>query len=336
MRIGVRRTMQIFGTLLTIASGLGSNGIVHAQKAISPVGVDIVVTNQLAQQNQSPRVSRSTLEIKVVGPEVKFDEFPWQVGLLFAVNGKNWQCGGTLISEWYVLTAAHCVDALNEDDYSAIGRVRPASIVVFHGNARFGAGKKLALDNDWGTRIHKYWKSDRRKPMANDAALLKLARPFVGAIRVPLNGGNTLPEIAIVSGWGHFDSVSGVSATLRANAVSIAESATCQAHLDSEMRPYVNETTLCTVDQKRDACSGDSGGPLVIGSRLRPQLVGVVSWGPPLRCSQLGPKGTLVGGYVWSHAIADWVIEQTGDASLVTTIAADPLMPVPVEPQGSR
>ena len=102
------------------------------------------------------------------------------------------------------------------------------------------------------------------------------------------------------------------------------------------MRPYVNETTICTVDEKRDACSGDSGGPLVIGSRVRPQLVGVVSWGPPRKCSQPGPNGTLVGGYAWSHAIADWVIEQTGDASLVTTIAGDPLMPVPVEPQGSR
>ena len=43
----------------------------------------------------------------VGGQETEVNEFPWQVGLV-SRNGKTPWCGGTLISDRHVLTAAHC------------------------------------------------------------------------------------------------------------------------------------------------------------------------------------------------------------------------------------
>lgn len=57
----------------------------------------------------------------VGGKKAKKGEFPWQVGLLYSKfsNKQPW-CGGTLIANDWVLTAAHCIENKTETDFKVI------------------------------------------------------------------------------------------------------------------------------------------------------------------------------------------------------------------------
>ena len=242
-----------------------------------------VVTNELAKEQAGlewlTARDRKDKGYKTIGPPVRASDYPWQVGLLVSANGEKWRCGGILISPQFILTAAHCVDAVSAIDFSVIAKVKPTGINVYHGRDVFGASPPLRLDTNWGTAVHRYWKSDRNKPMAYDAAIIKLEQPLQGITPAPIRSVEISSSSAIVSGWGHFNSEAIPSSVLRAVAVPLKDNAICSAHLDEKDRAMITETTLCTVSVKADACSGDSGGPLVIGSRSNPQTVGIVSWG---------------------------------------------------------
>ena len=61
-----------------------------------------------------------TLEHIVGGRKAKLGEFPYMALLGYDANKngiRQYNCGGSLINEWYVLTAAHCMfNGLNNED----------------------------------------------------------------------------------------------------------------------------------------------------------------------------------------------------------------------------
>jgi secreted trypsin-like serine protease len=215
-------------------------------------------------QAASPRI--------IGGSPIDITAAPWQV--LLRINGTT-QCGGAVIADTWLLTAAHCVSGVGAGQIEAyIGvtdqnrlsrdRLAPVSQVIVHPN--------------WNSSTY-----------SNDLALIGLAAPLafspsVQQVALPLvQDANAWPasgEQATISGWGSTTPSGASSALLRAATVQIL-SAPSEAKCGEYGASYVPGNHVCAGMPQGgvDACQGDSGGPLTVAFNGTPVLAGIVSSG---------------------------------------------------------
>ncbi|RWS20361.1 Chymotrypsin-C precursor-like protein, partial [Leptotrombidium deliense] len=67
--------------------------------------------------------NKETIKARIIGgTEVSNNKYPWMVAVLKKSQSNDWRCGGSLISENAIITAAHCVyDTKAEDIEVLIG-----------------------------------------------------------------------------------------------------------------------------------------------------------------------------------------------------------------------
>ncbi len=233
--------------------------------------------------------SASTTSAAIIGGvAVKIEDFPYQVDL--RVNDTA-NCGGTIISDRYVLTAAHCTFPY------------PGQLNIRVGSATKGKGTNYNVTR--AVEHPKYKEGD----MYYDAAILEISPPIdfgTGVQAIPL--ADVEPAVgtdSVVSGWGTVTPNEPDYATaLQAVHVPIYDHNTCKKD-NAEVHP-VTADMICAgyPDGKKDACQGDSGGPLVTGGKI----VGVVSWGKS--CAQ--PKFPGVYSSVASAEVRSFIKNTTG------------------------
>merc|ERR1711887_16173 len=235
----------------------------------------------------------------VGGHEAQENQWPWQVALFI---DDAWFCGGALISENYVLTAAHCADGASYFDIMAGAH-----------NVRAGSEPHRVEITSYNGWTHPQWDHNT---LANDIALIELPSPlsfneYIKPSCMPMAGDTAdVNGMVTCTGWGKpSDSAGGISPVLRmVEDRPIISNAECNA-----IYGIVGDGVVC-IDTTggKGTCNGDSGGPLNMKAEVTKagqqwKQVGIVSFGASAGCEVGYPAGfTRVEYYL------DWIMSETG------------------------
>ncbi|XP_055360607.1 transmembrane protease serine 9-like [Betta splendens] len=209
----------------------------------------------------------------VGGVNASVGSWPWQVSIHY--NGAH-ICGGTLISDQWVLTAAHCIITSTLSDWTLY----------------FGIVTQSGPNPNQVTRTvsQTIVNSNYNNPLFNnDIALMKLSSPitFNGYIR-PICLASSSSQFhsstpCWATGWGRLGSDQPLVAYNILQGVQIPIVGPNQCRSDYSLIKNVNMTDqmICAGQPNKGTCQGDSGGPLQCKQGSVWVQAGITSFGVP-------------------------------------------------------
>lgn len=249
-----------------------------------------ILPNTCGYRKDNIFLKKDDIHMRVVtGSKANPGDYPWQVSI--RVNrGKtpsHW-CGGVIISNQWVLTAAHCLSGYSKGVYILTAG-------DYDVNKDEGTEQNVFIDEFF---IHEMYQKGHQ--MNNDIALIKLKgngfnlNQDVQPICLPeqdINYAETLN--CTISGFGSTQSGSKVSSKiLMAAWIPIQKPEICKMpHIYGD---NIQEGMFCagSLEEGADSCDGDSGGPLACLNNGLFTLYGITSWGH--HCGYANKPGVYV------------------------------------------
>jgi len=250
----------------------------------------------------------------VGGTEAVPHSWPWQV--IMTTSSGSQLCGGSILNDNWIMTAAHCCVAVNTN---------PATYRVRVGAHNWRQAEPSAATLEL-SRVVVHPGYVARPVPKNDFCLLKLKEPLtqkneVSTVCLPTAEEGATGDKCWVTGWGSTRAV-GKSFEEYVKEILAAEAAGQVAPSQTRVSPHLRQVDVQVTDQAtcntaysgmvsadmicgdapgKDSCQGDSGGPFVCEVDGQWKMVGVVSWGRG--CAKPGFPGV----YGRTAYVLDWI-----------------------------
>nr|ATU82406.1 venom S1 protease with CUB domain 2 [Lethocerus distinctifemur] len=211
----------------------------------------------------------------VNGVETMVNEFPFMAALLDGYSRYQF-CGGSILTEYHVLTAAHCT--IKHYTYG-----KPITVAIGEHNLYYPhETNATAYHNVAVILVHPMYDA---RIFKNDISILVLETPIsfsrlVGPVCLsPSRQPDISRSYVTAMGWGNLYYRGPSPAVLQKVHVRVVDMVSCNRVF--RMVDHVSPTQICTYASNKATCQGDSGGPVVW---LDPEInryvqVGLVSFG---------------------------------------------------------
>ncbi|XP_052888786.1 CLIP domain-containing serine protease B4-like [Anopheles moucheti] len=245
-------------------------------------------STQISSLPKLPHCGLQMSDRVIGGQATKINEFPWTALIQYRKQDGSFGfgCGGSLINERYVVTAAHCVKRIPAG--GKMHRIRLGEWDLSTANDcqnDFCSNAPIDLDIE---KIVVHWNYDPNdRSFKNDIALIRFTRSIkysetVRPICLPLSESlrnlNHVGQPSYAVGWGDTEVAIASQMKLKVE-LNITSFQECAAVYE-ENRILLDRKHICAGGEEgKDTCSGDSGGPLMRQIAGAWYLIGVVSFG---------------------------------------------------------
>ncbi|KAA0188498.1 hypothetical protein HAZT_HAZT009107 [Hyalella azteca] len=237
--------------------------------------VDLDVESERAQFNSTCKCGKKFTRI-VGGTETQVNAYPWQAAL-FHKDINSIVCGGSLITNQHILTAAHC--------FAPETPLTAENMVVHLRDHDLSNPSETNLVERYAKTIHIHKHYDR-PTIQNDIAIIHLNKTVPISSRLlpvclpssaKLKYGN---EEAIATGWGATSTGGDTTNTLQEVKVSVFSRKDCLNRTAFEPIRITRKMLCAAGLDGQGTCHGDSGGPLIyLDQEQNYDQIGITSFG---------------------------------------------------------